>query len=321
MNELWAITGATGYVGSALRTDLYAAGISTRSLGRSEAEDIRRDVRDPVALSDLVRGASVVVHLAASVHRRSAGRRAAEECWSVNVDGTQNVVDAIRGEASRPFLIFVSSASVYGSSSAPANESTRCAPRTSYGLSKLEAELRVLEAIKSGSIRGCVLRPAMIFGPGAPGNLRLLARMVDLGIAIEVAHGAQRKSVVPLSHAIEAIRAVAAHPDECNGEVFNVAGETLTMHEIIMALASRRTKAPFFIQVPRWLATTAIRAIAVFAPRLSTIAETYTRDAQFDGGKLARMLRFAPPERAAKALAEIDGKKKNEASISARLVV
>src|SRR5215213_4513573 len=113
--ELWAVTGATGYVGRALRADLTASGIASRGL-RAE---VIGDIRDRAAVEELVRGASVVVHLAAYVHRRGA----ADECWSINVDGTQTVIDAVAAVAPSAFLIVISSASVYGSGDTPRDES------------------------------------------------------------------------------------------------------------------------------------------------------------------------------------------------------
>ncbi len=300
MAETWAITGVTGYVGRALRASLEADGIAVRGLGRSEGAEVRGDVRDRDALAALIEGADVVVHLAAYVHRSARGRAAECECRSVNVDGMQALLDAMQAAKSSAFAVFVSSASVYGPGSAAFDESAACSPVTAYGRSKLEAEGRFLAAVRAGTIRGCVLRPAMIFGPGAPGNLALLAAMVAHGLVVEVAHGEQRKSIVPVSHAVAAIRAVAAHRDACNGEIVNVAGETLTMHEIIEALARGGERSPRILSVPRWLAA----ALAF----LSTKARTYMTSATLDGTKLRALTGCDPPERAAAALERVAAK-------------
>src|SRR6266513_1494382 len=146
----------------------------------------------------LVRGADVVVHLAAWVHRYSRGTKDRDECWSVNVGGTDALIDALRGLTRAPFAVLMSSASVYGPSALALDEAASCHPHTVYGQSKLEAERHFLDAVRGGAIRGCVLRPAMIFGPAAPGNLDRLARMARRGWVIEVARGA-RKSVAVVS--------------------------------------------------------------------------------------------------------------------------
>ncbi len=291
--DFWAVIGATGYLGRALRADLAASSIPSRGLARGGAE-IAGDVRDPDAVRALVRGASVVVHLAAYVHRRGGGADAARECWSVNVDGTQTVVDAVAAESPDAFIVFVSTANVYGRSEAPLDELAPCRPTTPYGRSKLEAERRLLARVRAGAVRGCVLRPAMIFGPGAPGNLARLAAMVRRGWAIEIARGAQRKSMVPVAHAVAAIRAVAARQQACNGEIFNVAGETLTIHEIIAALAASRPAKPRVISLPRWLIApvSGIRTV-----------QTYSTSAVLRGEKLSSIAGVGAPENVREAVA------------------
>jgi nucleoside-diphosphate-sugar epimerase len=302
---LWAITGASGYLGRALRADLSVAGIPSRGLARAGAE-IAADTRDSDAVRALVRGADVVVHLAAYVHRAARGRAARNECWSVNVDGTQAVIDAVAAESPSAFAIFVSTANVYGPSEAPLDEASPCRPATAYGQSKLEAEGRFLSAVRSGAIRGCVLRPAVIFGPGAPGNMARLAAMVCSGRVVQIAHGAARKSIVPVSTAVGAIRAVATAQAAVNGEVINVAGEPLRIAEIIDRLAAARGAAPRTISIPRWAATMARWGVSWIAPSLAASIETYATDAVLTGDKLARLTGFAPRESASAALAQME---------------
>lgn len=279
--ELWGITGANGYLGRALRADLDATGIPWRALGG--------DIRDRAAVAGLVRGTGVIVHLAAYVHRRTWTRARREACWSVNVEGMQTLLDAVAAEAPEAFVVFASSASVYGNGETAFDESSPLQPRTVYGRAKAEAERRLLDAVAHGRARGCVLRPAVIFGPGAPGNMALLARMVRSGWVAEIGGGAQRKSIVPVSHAVAAVRAVAAHREASNGEVFNVAGETLTIHEIIDVMGGARR-----IPIPRWLGARLMPAYATSA----TLAD----------GKLARATGFAPAEPVAGALRAISAR-------------
>jgi len=293
--EQWAITGANGYLGHALRADLAASSIPSRGLARSGGAEIVGDIRDRHAVAGLVRGATVVVHLAAYVHQGARGRRREAECWSVNVDGTQTLIDALQAGNPEAFAIFVSSANVYRQQDEPLDEEAPLSGRTPYGRSKLEAERRFQAAIAAGAIRGCILRPAVIFGPGAPGNMARLARMARSGWAVEIAGGAQRKSIVPVSHAVAAIRAVARCGDACNGEVFNVAGEALTIHEIIRALAGERM--PRIISLPRWLAAPAARLVPAVA--------AYMASSVLSGEKLARLPGFHPAETGAEALSRL----------------
>jgi nucleoside-diphosphate-sugar epimerase len=298
MSDFWAVTGAHGFLARALRDDLQASSIPSRGLARVGPAEIIADVRDRDAVRRLVRGASVVVHLAAYVHRKATTREAEQECWSVNVDGTESVFQAVAAESPDAFLIFVSTASVYGPSEDALDESVACRPATPYGRSKLEAERRVLARIREGVLRGCVLRPAMIFGPGAPGNLARLTRMVRSGLVVEIAHGMQRKSIVPVSFAVGAIRAVADHQAACNGEVINVAGETLTIHQIVTTLAAQRGRTPLVFSIPRWIAG----AASLASPPRRQMVEAYMTNAVLSGEKLPKLTGFCPPQSATDAL-------------------
>jgi nucleoside-diphosphate-sugar epimerase len=245
----WALTGATGFVGRALADAALARGARVRGLTRGTAlaagvETVRGDLADRAALAELVRGADVVVHLAAYVHRGGAG---GGECHAVNVGGTEAVLEAVAAAASRPFLIFMSSANVYGPSDAPLIESSPCAPETVYGETKLEAERLVLDAVRRGAVRACVLRPAMIFGPGAPGNLRLLVKMVKCRVVFDA--GDARKTLVPVQNVVSACFAVT----ERNGEVYNVGGVVLPMREITASIARSLDVRPLRVRLPKWL--------------------------------------------------------------------
>ena len=313
MSELWAVTGASGYVGRALCDELRRSDIAVRGLSRSGgADSIAADIREPAALRKLVLGADVVIHLAAYVHRPARGVEAEEECRSVNVNGTRALMDALASVNPGAFAIVVSSASVYGPSETSLDETGRCHPRTIYGRSKLEAETLFLAAVVAGAARGCVVRPAMIFGPRAPGNLPRLVRMVKTGFAIEVAGGSQRKSLLPISDLIAAIRAIVVHRDACNGQVFNVSGEALTMHEIVIAIAAARRKAIRFVPLPRGpmsaaagIADFLLQRFGSHAPSISSFVETYTTSSVLDDSKLRRMTGYAPPRAVRDALVDL----------------
>jgi nucleoside-diphosphate-sugar epimerase len=73
------------------------------------------DVRSPNDLAFAVRGQQAVIHLAAVLPPRS--EIDPHRAYSVTVQGTYNVVNAVRAEASRPRLIYVSSLAVFGRTS------------------------------------------------------------------------------------------------------------------------------------------------------------------------------------------------------------
>jgi UDP-glucose 4-epimerase len=251
---------------------------------------VRGDIRDPRALGPLVTGAEVVVHLAAYVHRRARNARQREECWSVNRDGTAALVDAIAANAPKAFLVFVSTANVYPASERALDENEPPRPRSVYGASKLAAEEIVRDAIRRGILRGAILRPAMVFGPHAPGNLALLIRLARAGWIVSVAGGGNRKSIVPIGQLVDAIVAVAEERDSTSGRTFNVAGEALSMGEIQQTIAGVVGRRVRVISVPVPL----LKGAAWIAPRSREMIETYQATNVLDDSALRSLPAFSP---------------------------
>jgi nucleoside-diphosphate-sugar epimerase len=292
----WALTGASGFVGRALTAAALARGIAVRGLTRGTALPagagvVRGDLADREALTHLVRGADVVVHLAAYVHRQAATEEQRRECRAINVDGTAALVDAVAAAEPRPFLIFMSTANVYAPSDQPLDESSPCAPVTAYGETKLAAERIVLEAVRRGAIRACILRPAMIFGPSAPGNLARLVRMVKGRIVIELGGGKQRKTLAPVQNVVSACFAV----EERNGEIYNVGGGTMSMREITAAIARAVGVRPLRLPLPRAVPLSAANAVdALFGTSFMRLVRTYASSAIVRDDKLRALRAYEP---------------------------
>jgi len=144
-----ALTGATGFVGSAVIEEAARRGVRLRALTRREqpARDgvawVAGSLEDHASLAELVRGADAVLHVAGLTNAPDAAG-----FTRANVNGTQHVIDAARHEGVRRF-VFVSSLS--------ARE-----PRLSdYGNSKREAEALVSASLLDWTI----VRPPAIYGP------------------------------------------------------------------------------------------------------------------------------------------------------------
>jgi UDP-glucose 4-epimerase len=145
------VTGAAGFIGSALCSRLLASGepvVGYDNLSRGRREYvpagtmlIEGDIRHAARLSDAVAAykPDVVVHLAAMHFIPECIARPAETI-DVNVDGTRTVVECCRRHRVRR-LIFASSGAVYASSNAPCREdNTAIGPLEIYGESKVAGE-------------------------------------------------------------------------------------------------------------------------------------------------------------------------------------
>lgn len=147
----WFVTGAAGFIGSALCHKLHAdghqvVGYDDLSRGRREflppgIQLVEGDIRDRTRVEEALAAArpDCVIHLAA-MHFIPDCIARPQETLDVNVEGTRRVLESCRDRSVRAF-VFASSAAVYAPTEAPCVESTTpLRPLEVYGESKLAAE-------------------------------------------------------------------------------------------------------------------------------------------------------------------------------------
>lgn len=156
------ITGSAGLIGSALRAELIFRGIGVVGLDlRAPLGSENGDVRDIDCVREALANCDGVVHLAA-VSRVEQGEKEPEKCWSVNIGGTSNVIQALNG--SNKWLIFGSSREVYGQpAKLPVTEDFVLSPVNTYGHTKAEGE-RLVKAARDVGIRSAVVRFSNVYG-------------------------------------------------------------------------------------------------------------------------------------------------------------
>lgn len=163
MTHRLLITGSSGLIGSALAPALSARGIEVALLDINAGGATRGDVRDRERVRRSITGVDGVIHLAA-VSRVVWGERDPGLCWSTNVAGLQNVLEACASSPVRPWVIFASSREVYGQpESLPVTEDCPLRPVNVYGRSKVEGE-RLVDAARRDGLRACTIRLSNVFG-------------------------------------------------------------------------------------------------------------------------------------------------------------
>jgi UDP-glucose 4-epimerase len=246
------------------------------------------DILDHSAVATLVEGADVVFHLAAYVHRRPRSRAEAELCHAVNEGGTRRVLDACMRSPKQPFLVAVSSTSVYGSAPSPWRETSRCLPTSVYGTSKLAAERLVSDAADRGAIRACILRPSMFFGRGAPGNLRLLAKLSRARFVPVARKGFVRKSITHVSNVVHALALAGADRGESGALILNVSDDApMTIREIVEALG-----AALHVQARPLPVRDEVFALLSRVPRIREVVAAYADDAVVETELIRSVLPF-----------------------------
>jgi hypothetical protein len=131
------VTGGTGLVGSRLLKRFAEAGIDCRALVRpgkklpEEVTAIEGDILSPGSLASAVEGVSAIVHLAALF-------RTSDEAgiWKINLEGTRNLIAAVKDHAPGARFLMASSSNVYDPDiSHPGREDDVVAPTLAYGVS------------------------------------------------------------------------------------------------------------------------------------------------------------------------------------------
>jgi dihydroflavonol-4-reductase len=169
------VTGASGFLGSHICRHFVGKGHEVTALLRSTAQtsefadqNIRMaigDITDWQSVEEAVEGQDAVIHAAA--HTAFLGDQEKAH-YKVNVEGTQNVVQACKRHKVRRF-IHISSIAAVGipeESQPPANEDFHFNLENSnwsYHISKRLAEEAVLA--EAGTIAAVIVNPALIFGP------------------------------------------------------------------------------------------------------------------------------------------------------------
>ena len=147
--SLLALTGATGFVGSAVLAEALAQGHQVRALARrdqqprAEVEWVRGDLDAGDALAALVAGADAVIHVAGLTNTPDPAQFEA-----ANVTGTANVIAAMK-QSGAGRLVFVSSLSA------------REPQLSAYGASKAQAEALV----EASGLDWTTVRPPGVYGP------------------------------------------------------------------------------------------------------------------------------------------------------------
>lgn len=247
------VTGANGFVGRALCATVAAAGLKVRGVVRQQG-DLPAGVEQRIVegLDDLgsmrmaLEGIDVVIHAAARAHvLRDESVDPLTEFRQVNVQGTVSVAAQAAAAGARRF-IFISSVGVNGTETdaRPYFATDEPRPQSAYAVSKHEAELRLHALAAETGMEVVIIRPPLVYGPGAPGNFGTLMRWLMRGIPLPLgAVTTNRRSFVALDNLIDLIIACINHPAAANQTFLVSDGEDLSTTDLLRRL-SRAMNAP-----------------------------------------------------------------------------
>jgi dihydroflavonol-4-reductase len=259
-DDLALVTGATGFIGSAVARALVAAGFRVRALARRGSsranleglalEFAEGDMRDAAAVRSAASGARYVFHVAADYRLWAPDP---EEIMRANVEGTRTVMEAA-AKAGAERIVYTSSVATLKPvpDGKPADETRPLSEEQAIGAykkSKVVAE-RLVEAMVEDGL------PAVIVNPSAPIGPRDRRPTPTGRLIVEAASGRIPAFVDTGLNLVHVDDVAAGHLLALRkgriGERYILGGENMTLAELLACIARLVGRTPPRISLPRW---------------------------------------------------------------------
>lgn len=199
LNMKVLLTGSTGFLGSALATGLSSSNCTVNGLSRSLTSDIQCDLSQDIPLIkekyDLVIHAMGLAHVSNSMNK--------EKFHKLNVEGTRHLLMGLSNILPRQ-IVFISTVAVYGKTKGEnIAETEPTNPTTDYGMTKLLAEMEILNWANEHGVCAVILRLPLISGPNPIGNLGALGKSIYRRYYFRIGDGKARKSMVGVNDLVK----------------------------------------------------------------------------------------------------------------------
>jgi nucleoside-diphosphate-sugar epimerase len=277
-----AISGATGFIGRHFKSHVTSCGHVALALTRTELQSCTPAV---------LQGVDAMVHLAGRAHVLSEDASdPAEAFTAVNVRLTESLLKAsIKAGVGR--FVLMSSAGVLGNSSSDSGVDDQSSPRPydHYSRSKLEAE-KVVNSIAQGRIEYAIIRPPVVYGPGARGNFARIVRAVSSGLPLPVGALDARRSMLGLRNLCNFIMRVVEDTRVSGTSLLVSDVEVTSVHELTRMIGYAMGRCPTIISVPVPILSLALRLIGMGSdvPRL-------TKPCIVHATRARELLQWTPP--------------------------
>jgi nucleoside-diphosphate-sugar epimerase len=298
------ITGASGFVGSAVLTTAFQHEIKVRPVFRTtaSAKVFSCEKFDSIMVSTLaadtdwsaaVANVDVVIHCAARVHVMHVEEVDSLTAFrAVNVAGTLNLASqAARAGVKR--FVFISSIKVNGESTQLGLAYTpndKPAPKDAYGISKAEAEAGLQLLSQETGMEIVIIRPPLVYGPGVKGNFSSLLSWVARGLPLPLgAATTNRRSLVGLDNLVSLILTCVDHPKAANQTFLVSDGEDLSTADLLRRIGVALNLPVHLLPVPVSILKKTLKLLGKFV-----IAERLLGSLQVDISKNYALLNWKP---------------------------
>lgn len=255
------VTGATGFLGRALISELHVRG-DTAPIGAGRSAVLTIDKKRYIQVGELgantdwseaLSGVEVVIHTAARTHIMSdMSADPLSEYRRVNVDGTLGLAKQALLEGVKRF-IFISSIKVNGEGTYNGQKycaQDKPAPEDPYGISKYETELALSSLAAGTDMEVVVIRPPLIYGPGVKGNFALMIKLVERGLPLPLGGINNQRTLVGLDNLVDLVIQCIDNPMAANQVFLAGDDESVSTSELLRAVGKAMDKPVTLVPIP-----------------------------------------------------------------------
>jgi nucleoside-diphosphate-sugar epimerase len=252
---LIVVTGASGFVGRALTSHLTQLGVPQRdiSLRPSGDQAALSDNSDGRGWAHLLTGAQAVIHLAGRAHvMKETNRNPLEIFRDANLNTSIRIANAaVLAGVKR--LVFVSTVKVHGEFTEPGaafKADDPLAPVGPYAVSKAEAEFALRKIEAQTGLEVVIVRPTLVYGPGAKGNMVRIQRWAELGLPSPFSNIKNLRSRVHVANLCDLLLRAARHPNARGRSFLASDGIDVSTHSMLEEAFSARGKRLIELPLP-----------------------------------------------------------------------
>lgn len=288
--EKLLFTGGTGFLGKNVMSILTQK-YEVTTCGITPDDMIKANLAEDIP--SLPEHYDVVLHAAGKAHTVPKTEAERQMFYDVNYIGTIHLCDALEKVAPPKALVFISTVAVYGCEfGEEINEGHPLAGDTPYAESKIMAEKYLTEWCKKYGVTLGILRPSLLAGKNAPGNLGAMVKGIQKGYYMNIAGGKVVKSILmaeDIAHLLPLL--------EEKGGIYNVCDSYQpTFGELSISVANQLGKhRP--ISIPYWMAWCMAKVgdfLGNKAPINSYKLEKMTKSLTFSNEKARKELVWEP---------------------------
>lgn len=282
-------TGGTGFLGNNIMPIL-SKEYEVTTIGITPKDMIHFNLA--MEVPKLTEHYDVVLHACGKAHSIPKTEAEKKVFFDVNYQGTMNLCTALEKVGVPKSFVFISTLSVYGAKTGEMIDETHPLGGISpYAKSKIMAEEYLQEWAEKNSVILSILRPSLMIGPNAPGNLGAMVNGIKKGRYLNINHGKARKSLLMVYDIANVLPKLVDV-----GGVYNICDDIHPSYGELSKLMCEQLGKRAPISIPMWVAKP-LAWIGDFIPKFpfnTYLLKKLTGTCTYSNEKIKRALDWHP---------------------------